>query len=268
MLFRYPGGKTKLLHEINPRLDALLSRKKVLHDVFVGGGSVSLSVADRHRDVLIRMNDLDARISSFWSVVCGQDDGLDELCFRIESAVPTVEMFKYIRQQEKHQSSPVDLAFQALFLNRCSFSGLLHGNPIGGWNQTSEWTVSCRYNGKRLAKEIQATNELLKGRTTVYNVEASDYVSAIKNEPKYLDPPYYVKGGSLYAEQMKIADHTQLSSALHTARNWVLSYDDCPEVRELYSWASMHQIMAHYSVQGAKKKWSNKHELLIEPCAP
>jgi len=252
-----------LLHEIQPRLDVFLRRKKVLHDVFVGGGSVALHAATLYRDMPLRLNDLNPQISCFWEVVCGQCDGLDELCERIETAVPTVDMFRHVQEQKAAQALPVDLAFQALFLNRCSFSGLLHGNPIGGWNQLSKWTVDCRYNGKRLAKELRAAHELLKDRTKVYNVEASAYVSAIKNEPKYLDPPYYDKGSSLYPVSMTVAEHARLADALKTSRNWLVSYDDCPPVRALYEWATVAEVQVRYSVQGAKKKWREKSELLI-----
>lgn len=51
----------------------------------------------------------------------------------------------------------------------------------------------------------------------------------------YLDPPYYRKGKRCYNHYFKPPDHQRLMEALTALkRDWVLSYDDCPEVRELY----------------------------------
>ena len=44
-----------------------------------------------------------------------------------------------------------------------------------------------------------------------------------------------------------------------TPHKWLLSYDDCKEIRELYSWAKIEELDVKYSISGATKKG----ELLI-----
>lgn len=263
MIFRYPGSKAKLLPNLRPAIDALLQDRKVFHDVFVGGGSVALDVAARHPTVPLRLNDLDKRIYAFWQIAAGVQPGLNDLCERLEKTKPTVQMFKEV--QSAPITSKVDAAFQGVFLNRCSFSGLLHGNPIGGWDQISKYTVACRYNGARVAQEIRETHQLLKGRTKVYNFDACRYIQCVPHEPKYLDPPYYHQGRHLYPCSMTAKDHALLALTLFTCTKWVLSYDQCVEIKALYAWANVDTLKVRYTADGKKTKWKKKKEYLICP---
>ena len=84
----------------------------------------------------------------------------------------------------------------------------------------------------------------------------------------YLDPPYYVKGNDLYQEGFTEGDHQRLAALLKgTKHSWVLSYDDCPEVRALYDWAKFESIDVKYSITATKSEEGRssltKPELLI-----
>ena len=82
----------------------------------------------------------------------------------------------------------------------------------------------------------------------------------------YLDPPYYVKGGQLYAHNMSHDEHVELASLLHgVAADWRLSYDDCQEVRDLYSWAGFEELEIRYTNAVTDKKRPKNKELLISP---
>jgi hypothetical protein len=64
---------------------------------------------------------------------------------------------------------------------------------------------------------------------------------------------------------MTLADHLRLVDALRNSSNWVLSYDRCPVISELYSWARCLVMSASYSVSGKKTKWASNEELVITP---
>ena len=88
----------------------------------------------------------------------------------------------------------------------------------------------------------------------------------------YLDPPYYIKGNDLYQHGFTVKDHERLASALkNTKHAWVLSYDDCDEIRELYQWACVQPLDVNYSITATKDKKTGerlsrtKAELLICP---
>jgi site-specific DNA-adenine methylase len=60
--------------------------------------------------------------------------------------------------------------------------------------------------------------------------------------PLFLDPPYFGRGNQLYPQKMTFAQHLELSRLLRNARSWVLTLDDNPTIRQLYSWACFHIV--------------------------
>ena len=58
---------------------------------------------------------------------------------------------------------------------------------------------------------------------------------------------------------MTVKQHHDLAKYLkNTNHVWLLSYDDCPEIRKLYAWAAIEEYPIKY---GSTKQ--NKIELLI-----
>ena len=54
----------------------------------------------------------------------------------------------------------------------------------------------------------------------------------------YLDPPYYEQGRHLYYDYYKPEDHADVAKFVSTkmeARSWIVSYDNVPAIRALYS---------------------------------
>ena len=50
-----------------------------------------------------------------------------------------------------------------------------------------------------------------------------------------------------------------MASALKESTNpWVLSYDDCEEIRKLYEWAGIDKVSVSYSITATKDKESGK----------
>ena len=88
----------------------------------------------------------------------------------------------------------------------------------------------------------------------LFDRATGDYVA-------YLDPPYFHKGGDLYHYGFAKADHIRLSECLKRQRRWVLTYDDCPEIRATYGWAHIIQYPAKYSINTIR----HKNELMIGP---
>jgi DNA adenine methylase len=220
---------------------------------------VLLDTAERHLDTELRANDLNPGIYAFWSCII-DSKRMGDLCRKLHIK-PTVDLFYSIKAEKP--TSLVDLAFQTLFLNRCSFSGLGR-KPIGGDKQTSRWAVDCRYRPEILENSIQKAHKLLQGRTRVTNLPILDFLARLDGASIYLDPPYYHQGKHLYPTQMSIQEHETLARMLKKRRRWVLSYDDCSEVRALYSAFQVVSTSVRYSVTGRKRtNWVSNNELLI-----
>lgn len=79
----------------------------------------------------------------------------------------------------------------------------------------------------------------------------------------YVDPPYYGYE-YLYAAEMARESHTVLRDMLKATRaKWLLSYNDCPEVREFYqSWAVIEEVETTYTAMKSENHRDVK-ELLI-----
>lgn len=261
MIFRYPGGKTKLIPITELYLSQLgFKDGDAFHDVFVGGGAIATHVAKTHRYSHIYLNDLDPWISAFWSVIIGDWQAFAELKGHIENK-PTIELFKELRETE-----PIDIveeAYRAVFFNRTTFSGILTSGPIGGYNQKSKWTIDCRYNITRLQNEMEKLRKLLLNRTTVTKLDAIEYIKRNDSGFLYLDPPYFKEGAGLYRFTI---DHKGLARELLTRKRWLLFYDDNIKIRKLYDTYTS-EIPTRYSIAGHKYHWKGKKELIITPQA-
>ena len=71
----------------------------------------------------------------------------------------------------------------------------------------------------------------------------------LENTLFYFDPPYYVEGHSLYVDYYKKTHHQIVSNKIKQMQNahWIVSYDDAPEIRSLYSDCQMKTSSARAS---------------------
>lgn len=257
--FRYPGGKSRLLEWILPHIPKV----DVFIDVFAGGGSVMLAVAERDKDCQIHINDADIGIANFWK--CVIDDSLvNSLITDIAEHKPSVELFLEIQKcrLNLNQNDIVKSAFSTIVCNRQSFSGIGISGPIGGMFQKSRYKIDCRWSVDYVIKSILQCHELLKLRTVVTNNHFRNVLSYAKtsNCHFYIDPPYYQKGNSLYYIGMTKCEHKELCEMLKKMNNWTLSYDNHTKILELYDFCTVLSKNQHSML--ARK---DKGELLLFP---
>jgi DNA adenine methylase len=265
--FRYPGGKTKLAK--NPAfrvlLDSMLTGAETFYEGFLGSAAITLDLALRYPRMKFVGCDRDRTISGFWQLIArGTDAEFQELLALIQK--PTVELFQQLRSraQETEPLSLVERAHHALFFNRTCFSGIAMSQPIGGFNQISQWTIDCRYNVPLLQQKIQNLRVLFAGRLTVMHADCVDWLGQIPaGVPLFLDPPYYVKGDVLYPEKMDAFQHGKLAEVLAARTNWIMSYDICDEIKTLYGFAQLLEVGFRYSINGKKKDWKAANEYII-----
>ena len=132
-------------------------------------------------------------------------------------------------------------------------------------NKKSKYGIDCRWSPDYICKKIIHLNKLFSKITIEQSACSNlDFSNVIEdNSCKaliYLDPPYYVKGNELYQFGFTNEDHERLMLSLKKTNHlWLLSYDDCPEIRNLYSWAKIEDLNVKYSIAGS----TTKKELLI-----
>ena len=269
-LFRYPGGKSKIQNVIVGRLlesDAAVSRQ--YREPFFGGGGVGLAMLRNAKSVWI--NDKDPGIAAVWTAIARHPTPLIACVERFTPSVAAFDAFKAellrVAAVPNDVDALVDLAFKKLALHQMSFSGLgtMSGGPLGGRAQLSKGKIDSRWSPRRLCRKIVQFHEQFAA-VDLPGCTCLDFAALIDDQTApailYLDPPYVVQGDKLYQCAFKESDHIRLAGLLRkTPHPWVLSYDDCPLVRDLYSWAQIENVAVGYSVSSVRRA----SELLITP---
>lgn len=215
---RYPGGKSRAVKKI---LDLLPSNLEKLCSPFVGGGSVELALATR--GVEVRAYDAFLPLVNFWKVLLVNAPNLAR---RVNEYYP-MSKDEFYALQKKHASIDDIEESAAVFfaLNRSSFSGTtLSGGMSPGHPRFTQSSI----------------NKLAEFQINQFHVEQADFKQSIHHHKDYflyLDPPYFIPS-NLYGKKgdhHKNFDHEGLAKLLCNRGGWLLSYNDCEQVRSLYS---------------------------------
>lgn len=237
---RYPGAKWRLEKFVHSVLVANKLEGGHYAEPFAGGASLAISLLLQNYVSEIHLNDLDRSIYSFWQSALNHTSELIELISTTPVTIDTWNEQKLV-QLNKNLATPLELGFSTFFLNRTNRSGILTAGVIGGKNQTGNWKIDARFNKENLISRILRIADK-KDSIHTYNLDAVDFLKTCNaNLPEksfvYLDPPYFVKGQELYMNFYNHEDHFHLSNFVLEELNkpWMVSYDDVPEIKSLYS---------------------------------
>lgn len=237
---RYPGGKGKIANYMKL---LFITNDLVGHEyveVYAGGAGVALILLFEDYASHVHINDLDPAVHAFWNAVLNDTEAL---CARIQDTAVTMSEWERQREiQQAESPDPFDLAFSTFFLNRTNRSGIIRGGVIGGRKQRGKWKIDARYNKPALIRRIQKVARH-RGRISLTRLDGAQFIqNAVPQLPLrsalYLDPPYYVKGGSrLYPNYYEEEDHAEVAAAVRAIDNrpWVVSYDSVDAIEELYT---------------------------------
>lgn len=242
---RYPGSKRRLAKYIDEMIRANNLQPDLFVEVFAGGASLSLQLLDNKTVQQVGLIEKDPLVAAFWKVVFSKS-GAEWLISEIEEIEITLE-----RWQELKNTVPEgqrERALACLYLNRTSFSGILapSSGPLGGYEQQSDYPIDCRFTKATLIKRIQQANALRNKVAFVWQVDWTEGLRRITRKQEkgklpqnaffYFDPPFFNKAEKLYNYYFTNGDHAKLRDAIVTfEQHWVLSYDYCDQVEELYT---------------------------------
>ncbi|MCX6766746.1 MAG: DNA adenine methylase [Candidatus Moranbacteria bacterium] len=252
---RYPGGKNKLARFI---AKICVDNKVNGHYVepYAGGASVALYLLLEGYVSEITVNDIDRSIFAFWHSVLNRTQSFCELIRKTEITVETWQKMKEI-QKNKEKAKLLDLGFSVFFLNRTNVSGIINGGIIGGKDQKGKYKIDCRFNKDELIKRIK---EIARHRKNIhlYQMDAVELIYKISKNKKtifYFDPPYYLKGKSLYVNYYKHDDHKKVSEEIKNIKNakWIVSYDDVSEIRKMYKGYNDLAFSYFYTARDARR---------------
>ncbi len=251
---RYPGGKS-CLYELVSRIISD-NRLKRCHyaEPYAGGCGLALGLLYGGVVNHIHVNDVDPAIWAFWNGVLNDTESLVS---RIESALLTMD--EWHRQREvylaRDLSDPTTLGFSAFYLNRTNRSGVIKGaGAIGGQQQTGNYKMDCRFNKEDLVHRVRRVAKY-RNRIHLTSLDAVAFMAhADTNLPAKsifcIDPPYFNKGSSLYTSFYNPEDHAEVSqSVLGLKHPWILTYDNTPEITQLYQARRQFSFDLNYSLQ-------------------
>lgn len=252
---RYPGGKSQIL----PLVVELLRDNDMFYgeyaEPFAGGSGIALSLLLNNYVNRIYINDLDPSIYSFWHSVLYRTEELISLIENID-----VTINEWHEQRDIYLSDEkctLRRGFATFFLNRTNRSGIIKGGVIGGKEQKGEYKLDCRFNKPDLKRKIIRISKL-SGRIELSNLDAVVFLNniercSVENALINLDPPYFSKGPELYANFYSKEDHQNLAKEVSRLnRNWMVTYDDAPEIRSYYSEFPIYFSNLNYSAQDKK----------------
>lgn len=250
---RYPGGKHKLFKFVRQQI--IENGCTVYIEPFCGGAAVALELLRTGIVERIILNDFDRSIYCLWKVIL---EAPDDLIKRIEETPVTIEEWR--RQKDVRTDleglSDLDVAFSTLFLNRTNRSGIIDkAGPIGGKDQAGKYKLDCRFKKDKLIKKIRLIHSM-KDRIQIFNLESRQFLNEVilpeKNSFTFFDPPYFQKGRELYSDYLNEKGHQELSQKIIQELKdykWIVTYDNAPEIREMYSEVSCKEYILQYTLQ-------------------
>jgi DNA adenine methylase len=259
---RYPGGKSRAISQILEHIPLNLQEYR---EPFVGGGSVYLAVRSLFRTSLrYTINDINMDVVCFWQ--CVQKN--------IELLVAGVTMlrqrfmgngrglYQFLKDENNIQSD-FDRAVRFFIMNRITFSGVM---DAGGY---SEQAFEKRFTASSIERLGKIAPLLTQTTITCGDYEPHLFASGDKVFI-FLDPPYLSATDSrLYGVRGEFHtsfDHERFAENMRRcSHRWLITYDDSPDIRELFSFAHIVEWELQYGMNNYKQGKAEKgKELFIK----
>lgn len=237
---RYPGGKGKLAKFMELIINQKGYQGGTYIEPFAGGAGIAIELLQKDIVSKIVINDYDKGIWSFWKAIL-----TDTNRFISEISNVPLTMNEWEKQRticlNNNKEYSFELGFATFYMNRTNRSGIIKGGVIGGLQQTGKWKIDARFNRESLISRIESI-AFRKKDICLYNEDIrtfiEQYIPIYENKTLiYFDPPYFKKGKQLYMNYFGLDDHKSIESVIkkNVACDWIVTYDNTPEIREIYA---------------------------------
>lgn len=251
--FRYPGGKHYAISILRPFWECVSHVE--YREPFVGGGTVFFN---KPKAKINWLNDLDSELMTCYSILQSEPTR-NQLIEDFKDEIASKERWKEVYSYQP--KNEYEIARKYYYLNRTSFSGKL-SSPAWGYRPKrslppDRWCERIIPSGLYLKDVVLTSYDFEK----VINADGEQVLL-------YVDPPYYLPPKHKhYRCGFDIEDHERLSDVLHrTKHSFFLTYDDCQDIRSLYSWANIYETNFFYRVDNSSTRGGERHlgfELII-----
>ena len=241
---RYPGGKTRACKI----LDDIVTEKKfdtyLVISPFFGGGSFEFFMSTKYGSKLI-VNDKFKPLVSFWKSVQMYNK---ELCSKLTEILGTIskDIFSTMRDTIMDEPDTLLQGYKYFVINRCSFSGATLSGGFSLESSKKRFTESS----------IQRIKDLNLTDIEFYNLDFETFLKGKKTGLIFLDPPYYLNENSkLYGKNGDMHenfDHEKLFRVLNKRKNWIMTYNNCEYIKDLYKNYEIREVKWSYGMNASK----------------
>ena len=224
--FRYAGGKfyaRKLIMECLPPHSCYA-------EPLAGGASVFFAKPKVAGNWL---NDIDADLMNCLTTI---RDCTEDMIEAVKDEQATKERHQYYKNEFQPETD-LERAVRWFYLNRTSYSGIMN-------MQNCFWGYGDKYSMRpeNWPRNITRTSSKLKD-VNLTSVDFEEVIDGVENGAfLFLDPPYFTRDqDKFYTHSFTRKDHYRLCESLKRNSNrikFLLTYDDTPEIKELYGWTS------------------------------
>lgn len=217
--FAWVGGKSQLSKDI---VALIPNEHSTYIEVFGGGLSVFYA---KEKSKLEVINDINSELINLHKAIRNNPQSLS---FFLNKLLISRELFHDIKYKKLRPSNDIERASFYLFLLTQSF---------GSKGKNFAMSAKAGRQPKDIYKSYQKWSNRLKG-VTIENKSFQELIPLYDKKEAffYLDPPY-VNTESYYSNigSFGINEHKELAQLLKNVKGkFLLSYNDCPIVRDLY----------------------------------
>ena len=246
---RYPGGKTRACK----KLEVILNKKYNIDNFnnvispFFGGGSFEFYIQNNY-NLNIIANDKFKPLYTFWNTC---KNNKENLCNELNKYLSNIqkEDFIHLRAEIVNENDELKQSVMYFIINRCSFSG---ATLSGGF--------SLEASQKRFTQSsIDRVNNLNLTKFNIFNLDFEEFINNNDDENNFifLDPPYYLeKKSKLYGnngDMHESFDHTKLYNCISRKKNWLMTYNNCDFIKNLYKDFEIIETSWSYGMNKDKK---------------
>lgn len=250
----YLGGKKNLARRICAIIDR--DAHETYAEPFVGMGGIFLRRTSRPRAEFI--NDRGREVYTLFRMLQEHYVAfLDLLRFQIT----TQANFERLVAVDPDTLTDLQRAARFLYLQRLAFGGKVRGQNFG-----VSADRPARFNLTTLEPDLEALHERLSG-VTVMNLDYAAFLERLDREGTlfYLDPPYYGNEGDYGPGLFSRPRFEEMAGQLGRLKGrFLLSLNDHPEVRQIFTCFHLTEVRTTYSVGSRKTvEEAGRGELII-----
>lgn len=251
-IISWVGGKRLLRKDIIP----MIPKHQIYCEVFGGAAWVLFGKSADKKDWVNGRapytevyNDINGELVNFWRMVKLHPCGLSAELKRELVGRETFDEYKAGQARTE-----MERAVRFYYTLGCSYG-----------SQSKNFCIlkGARYLPLRFNDKIEAASARL-ANVIIERMDWKELMSRYDSGESffYLDPPYW-EHERLYKrdDADSFDEHMDLAKRLQEiSGKFLLSYNDCDEIRQMYKWADIREVTAQYSVSG---KRTDETELLI-----